>query len=149
MRISDINKASKDIQKNIIVDKRNSADASKVFRRELTTLSTQSHNKYISGLIDKITKQGDIVAKRADIKELQKYRQLITELLNENASNSFAFVKSDKFDSRGRHRTLAMLKKVNKGLDDLTTEVLKQESDNITMLNMVDDIRGMLVDLFL
>jgi uncharacterized protein YaaR (DUF327 family) len=149
MRISDINKASKDIQKNIIVDKRDSSDVSKVFRRELTNLSAQSHNKYITGLIDNITKQGEIVAKRADIKELQKYRQLITELLNENASNSFSFVKSEKFDSRGRHRVLTMLKKVNKTLDDLTTEVLKQEKDNITLLDMVDDIRGLLVDIFL
>jgi uncharacterized protein YaaR (DUF327 family) len=149
MRISDINKASKDIQKNIIVDRRSSFDTSKVFKRELTTLSEQSHNKYITELIDKITKQGEIVAKRADIKELQKYRQLITELLNENASNSFSFVKSEKFDSRGRHRVLTMLKKVNKQLDDLTTEVLKHEQDNITLLDMVDDIRGLLVDVFL
>ncbi len=39
------------------------------------------------------------------------------------------------------------MKEVDKSLDDLAQELLKDEKDNLAILNKIDDIRGMLLDI--
>jgi len=150
MRINDIKQASSSMKNNAIGDeKRADIDSPKLFERELTSLNNEKHQEYINSLIDKIAIQGEKISKKADLAELQKYRELIIKLLQENASNSFSFDKSDKFDAKGRHKVFSMIRTVNKKLDELTAEVLKNQDENIKVVNLVDDIRGILVDLFL
>jgi len=115
----------------------------------MTTLSQDAHMKRINDLVQRITEQGALVAKRADIKELQRYREMISELINETVSNSYAFSKGGTFDARGRHKVFALVKKVNEKLDELTQEVLKNESDNLTLLDMLDGINGLLLDMLM
>jgi uncharacterized protein YaaR (DUF327 family) len=43
----------------------------------------------------------------------------------------------------------AVVKRINQKLDEMTAEVLREQTDNIRLLSIVDDIRGMLVDLLL
>jgi uncharacterized protein YaaR (DUF327 family) len=150
MRVNDIKRASSALKTSTAGDEKKAGfERQRAFERELTTLSRENHRKHIESLVDEITAQGERVSKKADISELQKYKELIIKLLNENASNAFAFEKSDKFDSRGRHKTFAMIRTVNKKLDELTAEVLKEQSENIKIVDLMDDIRGILVDLFL
>jgi uncharacterized protein len=150
MRVKDIQAASAEMLKPYNTDdSKTNTKATMEFKRRLTSLNTENYDKYIQDLTDKIYKQGELVAKKVDIGELQKYRELVTKLLNETVSNSFSFCKMDKFDTRGRHKVFALIRKVNQRLDDLTTEVLKDQADNIKLLNIVDDIRGLLVDIFL
>lgn len=150
MRVKDINLKSTEILKNTATDEKKCMRPHPFeFHRQVTSLSKANYEKHIKDLTDQIYKQGAIVAKKVDMNELQKYRELITQLLNETVSNSYVFSKLDKFDSRGRHKVFAIIRKVNEKLDELTAEVLKDQSDNIRMLNIVDDVRGMLVDLFL
>lgn len=119
------------------------------FSRQLTQLGEDQYTEYIRGLIGDIDKQGEILGKRADIKEFQKYREMITQLLNETVSNSYAFNKSDSFDMRGRHRVYSVIKKVNTELDSMASDILSEQKGNIKILDKIDDIRGLLVDLLL
>lgn len=117
------------------------------FARHLTDLNQQTFMAYIANLADQIYAQGEVVKKRADIKELQRYREMITQLLNEAVSNGFVFEKKGSFDLSGRHRVFALIKNINTKLDEITSALLSDQADNIELLNAVDDIRGMLVDL--
>ncbi len=120
-----------------------------LFRRSFTNEANNTYLKYVEGLIGDITKQGEVVAKRADMTELQKYRFMVTGLINETVSNGFAFSKSANMSARGRAQVFATIKKVNDKLDEMTKKLLEQEKDNIDLLDDVDDVRGMLVDMYL
>ncbi len=130
-------------------DKRQVHDTSRMFRRALTDLNQSAHTEKIQRMCEAIFKQGEVVAKKADVTELQRYRGMIQELMNETVSNGFEFSKAGSFDARGRHRVFATINKVNTKLDELTSELLKEQKDELEVLNKVDDIRGLLVDLFL
>jgi len=150
MRITDINQAAKDIHKNSELDgKHGQIDPNITFKGKITSLTQEKHQQYVHNLIEEISKQGEKIGLKADIKEVQKYRRLITELLNDTVANSFEYSKNDGFGSRNRHRSFAIIKNVNKKLDDLTQEVLSDQKDKINIMSMIDDIRGMLVDVFL
>ena len=119
------------------------------FHAKMTSLSQDAHMKYMNDLVERITAQGLLVAKRADIKELQRYREMISELINETVGNAYAFSKGGTFDARGRHKVFALVKKVNEKLDALTQELLKNEAENLNLLDMVDDINGLLLDMMM
>ena len=40
------------------------------------------------------------------------------------------------------------VEKVNQTLDELAAELLKEEKDHITILSKIDEIRGLLLDIF-
>ncbi len=127
----------------------NTESSEVLFRRSFANETNATYLKQIEGMIGNITEQGAIVAKRADMKELQKYRLMVTELLNETVSNGFAFSKSANMSSRGRAKVYATIKKVNDKMDSMTKKLLEQEKENINLLDDVDDIRGLLGDMYL
>ncbi len=101
----------------------------------------------LSSLMKDITEQGEKIAKHMDIKDMRKYRSTIKEFMNEVVSNSHEFSRENFLDRRGRHRVYGIIRQVDKNLDELAEELLKDEKDNIAILQRVDDIRGLLLDI--
>ena len=122
---------------------------SSAFRRTLTDLSHEMYTARLSDMKKEIDEQGKLLADRVDVKELEKYRRLIREFLDEIVSNGYTFSREDAYASRGKHRYIATVKIVDEKLDALGKEVLKEHADKIEILNKVDDIRGLLLDLMM
>lgn len=101
----------------------------------------------LNGLIESITEQGNKIAKHMDISDMRKYRETIKEFMNEVVSNSHEFSRENFLDRRGRHRVYGIVKLVDKNLDDLAQELLKDEKNHIGILGKVDEIRGLLLDM--
>lgn len=120
-----------------------------VFRSKLTTETKSVYEKQIRELVGQIEAQGKRLAERADMGEMQKYREMITRLLHETVSNGFAFHKEGKIGINGRSKIFAMIKTVNEKLDGITRKLLSAEKENIDLLDDIDDIRGLLVDMYL
>lgn len=101
----------------------------------------------LTGLMKEIEEQGSKLAKHMDIKDMKRYRSLVKEFMNEVTANSHAFSRENFLDRKGRHRVYGIVKEVDRSLDDLAAELLKDEKDNLAILNKIDDIRGMLLDI--
>lgn len=101
----------------------------------------------LSSLMKEIEEQGSKIAKHMDIRDMKRYRSLVKEFMNEVTTRSHEFSRENFLDRRGRHRVYGIVKEVDKSLDDLAQELLKDEKDNLTILNKIDDIRGMLLDI--
>ncbi len=102
----------------------------------------------LTSLMEEITMQGDKLAKRKDIRDMRKYRGLIKEFMNEVVSRSHSFTRENFLDRRGRHRVYGIIRLVDETLDELAKELVKEEGDNITILNKIGEIRGLLLDIF-
>ncbi len=101
----------------------------------------------LSSLMKDIEEQGSKLAKHMDIRDMKRYRSLVKEFMNEVTAHSHEFSRENFLDRRGRHRVYGIVKEVDKSLDDLAQELLKDEKDNLAILNKIDDIRGMLLDI--
>ena len=101
----------------------------------------------LSNLMKDIEAQGEKIAKHMDIRDMKRYRSLVKEFMNEVAANSHAFSRENFLDRRGRHRVYGIVKEVDKSLDELAQELLKDGKDNLAILGKIDDIRGMLLDI--
>ena len=98
-------------------------------------------------MMEEITQQGKRIGKRMDIRDMKQYRTLIQEFLNEVVTRSHKFSRENFLDRRGRHRVYGIVKLVNESLDQLASELIKDEKDHLAILGKVDEIRGMLLDI--
>ena len=78
---------------------------------------------------------------------MKKYRSLVKEFVNEVVNRSHKFSRENFLDRRGRHRVYGMVKLVDKNLNDLAEELVKDEKDHLSILGRVDEIRGLLLDI--
>lgn len=101
----------------------------------------------VVALMNEISEQGKRISKHTDVKDMRKYRQLIKEFINEVVYRSHEFSRENFLDKRGRHRVYGIVRLVDENLDKLAEELLKDEKDNISILNLVDEIRGLLLDI--
>lgn len=101
----------------------------------------------LNSLMEEITVQGDKISKHMDIKDMKKYRELVKGFLNEVVSRSHEFSRENFLDRRGRHRVYGIVRLVDKNLDDLAGELVKDEKDHLAIISKIDDIRGLLLDI--
>ena len=101
----------------------------------------------LNSMMEQITVQGDKISKHMDIKDMKKYRELVKGFLNEVVSRSHEFSRENFLDRRGRHRVYGIVRLVDKNLDDLAGELVKDEKDHLTIISKIDDIRGLLLDI--
>ena len=102
----------------------------------------------LQGLMEEITIQGEKLAKRRDVKDIKHYRDLVKEFLNEVVTHSHSFSRENFLDRRGRHRVYGIIRLVDENLDQLAQELMKDEKDNLAILNKIGEIRGLLLDIF-
>ena len=119
------------------------------FQSQLKRAEGQNLDERINLLVQDIFEQGEKLSKKVDIRELKKYKKLISEFLGEAVGNSHKFSKESFLDRRGRYKVYASIKKINEELDCLTRDVLSEEKDNIKILQRLDDIRGLILDITL
>ena len=99
-------------------------------------------------LMEEITMQGERLAKRRDVKDMRHYRGLVKEFMNEVVSHSHAFSRENFLDRKGRHRVYGIIRLIDQNLDELAQELVKDEQDNLAILNKIGEIRGLLLDIF-
>lgn len=101
----------------------------------------------LNSLMEEITRQGEKISKHMDIKDMKQYRSLVKEFMNEVVNRSHEFSRENFLDRRGRHRVYGIVKLVDKNLDELAGELVKDEKDNINILGKIGEIQGLLLDI--
>ena len=102
----------------------------------------------LNSLMEEITMQGERLAKRRDVKDMKHYRGLVKEFLNEVVTHSHSFTRENFLDRKGRHRVYGIIRLRDENLDQLAQELMKDEKDNLAILNKIGEIQGLILDIF-
>lgn len=150
MKINDITSKSTqtmDILNNQVGNKKNTSRLK--FSEELMKSDELTVKERLENLLHRIDKQASRLSKNITIKEVLAYKKLISEFMKESVDGMVRFKKDSFLDSRGRHRVYGIIKKVDEELEGLTKDVLAHEKDNIKILKRLDDIRGLILDIYM
>ena len=102
----------------------------------------------LQALMEEITMQGEKLSKRRDVRDMKRYRGLIKDFLNEVVTHSHSFSRENFLDRRGRHRVYGIIRLIDENLDQLAQELMKDEKDQLAILNKIGEIQGLLLDIF-
>lgn len=129
------------------VQQSNTADGSFKFTLASHIEESQLQDRLVS-MMEEITMQGEKLAKHRDVKDMKRYRSLIKDFMSEIVNRSHEFSRENFLDRKGRHRVYGIIRLVDKNLDELAQELVKDEQDNLTILQKIGEIRGLLLDIF-
>lgn len=102
----------------------------------------------VDSLLQDITAQGNRIAEHMDIRDMKRYRMLVKDFLNEVVYRSHKFSRENFLDRKGRHRVYGIVRLIDKNLDELATELVADEKDHLSILGMIGEIQGLLLDIF-
>ena len=119
------------------------------FDQNFNSSARELYEQSVADLAKKINEQGAKLAGKINIAEMERYRALIADLLNEVVSHAYVFNKENTFDSRGRRKVYATIMKINEKLEEMAKDILQGSQDAIRIISMIDDIRGLIVDTLL
>lgn len=127
----------------------NKADAGDgSFKFTLTSAIQEAElQQKLTSMLEDITKQGNLIAQHMDIRDMKKYRGLVKDFLNEVVSRSHKFSRENFLDRKGRHRVYGIVRLVDANLDELAEELIKDESNHLTILDKIGEIAGLLLDI--
>ncbi len=102
----------------------------------------------LNALLDQITNQGERIAQHMDIRDMKKYRGLVKDFLNEVVNRSHKFSRENFLDRKGRHRVYGIIRLIDANLDELASELVKDEKDHLSILEKIGEIQGLILDIF-
>lgn len=102
----------------------------------------------VDALLQDITTQGKRIAEHMDIRDMKAYRTAVKELLNEVVYRSHKFSRENFLDRKGRHRVYGIIRLIDENLDELASELIKDEMDHLAILSKIGEIEGLLLDIF-
>lgn len=114
----------------------------------ISNIEEKELQEKLNFMMEEITVQGKRLKKHMDVRDMRRYRTLIKGFMNEIINRSHAFTRENFLDRRGRHRVYGIIKLVDETLDELASHLIEEEKDTLLILNKIDEIRGLLLDIF-
>ena len=119
------------------------------FIEKFQNIKSDQVREHLESLFTQITAQSEKISEKLHISEVIRYKGLVKEFLDVAVKNSHQFSKQNFLDRRGRHRVYSIVKNVDRELEAITKEFLNKEVDRLSIVKRLDDIRGMLLDVFM
>ena len=102
----------------------------------------------INRLIEDIDEQGKILAQSLTVEDLKNYKKKVKESVNEAVKYGLKVQQSRGFNRGGRMRMDKTVQKVDEKLLELADAVISKEEKGLKVLNLVGEIRGLLLDIY-
>ncbi len=118
------------------------------FGEQLGKVQSDLVHQKLESLFNEIDKQGKKLAETLNLKDLKKYKDLIQKFLDYAVNKMYHLKEQSGWDRRGRHKIYTMVVTVNKELEKLTNMLLSDQQDKIAILAKIDEIRGLLIDIY-
>lgn len=122
-------------------------ESSVTFKGQMETSQAQLSDKVRLELLDKIEKQGQRLLTNQTVKEFQLYKKLVQSFVTEAVKQGLNLKQSKNLLSQNGTKS-AIVQKVNQKLLDLTDHFLNHEQQSINILQQLDEVKGMLINLY-
>lgn len=108
----------------------------------------QMNVEKLNRLVQDIEDQGKVLSESVSVEDLRKYKQLIKEFMEDAVQHGLKLEERRGFNRRGRTKVYKIVEEVDKKLLELTDIVLKKQEKGLRILDMVGEIKGMLINIY-
>jgi len=147
MKIDDINGRRMYNSQATDIAQANKGVVEESFSQAFDNAAGQNAHAWVENMLENIKEQGQKLENQTDLTELLRYKRMITELLNVVTMSVFQFSSLEATDVRGRRRKYSLIRLINEKLELITRQFLEREKNHISLLNLIGEIEGLLVDL--
>ncbi|HUT66642.1 MAG TPA: YaaR family protein [Spirochaetota bacterium] len=116
------------------------------FYDELKLAETEDLHIEFENLVQEITQQGERFYKNPTLQDLKLYKSMIRKFLKYVTDRMFAVEQHT--GGKWKQKIYTISKVIDTKLEALTKLVVSQQANNINLLSALDEIRGLLIDLY-
>jgi hypothetical protein len=145
---------NKELSSSVKMERKNSknGDIKSVksdFKTELSKIEQKEIKERLDKLLDVVDKQGKKLKQSLEKKDLLEYKKRVKDFLRLIQKEFVQAKQSFSWDGAGNLKTYTIVEKVNKNLDTLHNLFLKEQADVLEVVKKIDEIRGLLIDLYI
>jgi len=119
------------------------------FMMHLNDATEDQIKRSLDQLLEDLTEQANVLAKRRTFTELEKYKSLVKNFMKNVIEKMYSVKFSDSSKMmQKKKKVYVLVDKVDEALEELTRQVLSNQAESLQVLDMVGKIRGMLVDMY-
>lgn len=104
-----------------------------------------SSREFLDKSLNKIKDMGDILISTQSYSDIIKYKKMIKSFLSDVLEHNYALNKKDSFWESQYFSTVDI---IDKKLETITNEVLSNQKNNISIVSSIDEIQGLLIDVY-
>ena len=119
------------------------------FAKALNDVNRREYKEDLQKLIAEVDKMAEKLARSRTLNDLRNYKRAVQEFLNRTIRNAYETRNEASWDRMGRQKLYVLIKKVDQGLEEISRQVLNEQEDSLKILEKQDEIRGLLVDMYL
>jgi len=119
------------------------------FMDTLKDTDSENRRQACDQILHQINSMSEELKKAPTPSGIKKYRRLVASFIKEAMSQTYQLNEETHWDRSGNRKSLVTVKNINKALEELTDEVMNREKKQIDLVAKLDEIRGMLLDLYL
>lgn len=102
----------------------------------------------LQSFLDRLKTQGTKLSETLSLRDLKDFRDTVKSFLRSTFGQSRKMQDESSWDSQGRPKIMARVAKIDHALDELGKQLLDQQAKPLEILTKIDEIRGLIVDLF-
>ena len=121
---------------------------SQAFQQSMDDSHKQQLGKRAMEILDDIESGADELLRHADMDAFEGYCRRLSAVLSEILENAYLFSTERVFDRDGRQRIFSTVSVINESIGRLGEELISGNTTQLGFLSKIDEIRGLLTDLF-
>ena len=111
-------------------------------------LSETSKHRELADFLVRLDNISNKLVKSQSLKDVQEFLGTVKSFLRSTFGQSSKMQEETFWDMHGRHKMLAKVVKINSALDELGQQFIDNHPKPLDVLTKIDQIRGLIVDLF-
>ncbi|NRD79374.1 YaaR family protein [Bacillus sp. BRMEA1] len=118
------------------------------FQKIISSYSKDLTQDRLQQMLQDIDKQGEALSKSPTFQQLRKYKDMIKQFMGEVTKNGIGLHQTDSWDPYGGSKTLKTVQVLDRKLMDLTNHVINQQTEGLSILDRIGEIKGLLINLY-
>ncbi|KMY51832.1 YaaR family protein [Peribacillus loiseleuriae] len=118
------------------------------FQSVMDKRRTDMNYERLTKKVAELEVQGQKLAENSTVDNLRKYKRMIKDFMEDAVKNGLELQEQRGFNHRGSTKVYKLVKEVDKKVIELTNEVLDKEKNGSNILNLVGEIKGMLINIY-
>lgn len=125
-----------------------STTADRGFSHQMKLFENAYLKEHMEGELAAIEEQGKNLCRRMNLSELNKFRRMVSEFIRSCIAGGLKLQEERYSPLKGRVKILSVIKTVDEKLLSLAELLMSENKDPLQVLALVDEIRGLLLDLY-
>lgn len=127
------------------VENKSSDTFASMVRKSQTKLQHESLNQ----LMTRVDSQGQKLANQRTLENLRDYKNIVKQFIGESLSYGLQLSDKQSFNPSGGMKNHQLIEVIDQKLIEIHDEVLNNEKEGFDILQLVGEIKGLLINLYM